>query len=274
MQQSRIFKKNLNNQKWINLMVPDKHILNGKRLAIRGKNLTQLDTSIFTIDLCLTSLEISPDYQSCLYYKLERLPSLIGNLIHLRELKLDSNDLTSIPSEMSNLINLERLSLSNNLLKSLPDSLSSLINLRSIHLAHNLFYCVPNCLTFLLGLYYLDLTSNKITKLDASLTRLKRNLTFISLFDNRLLELESWISDMNRLSELWLGQNMIRVLPYDLTKIVSLDWKENYHSIILEGNPLEIPPLEVCKQGFSSIKNWYDNSIYKESNSLTSNIDF
>lgn len=59
-----------NHNKWRNLIEADENYINGKKLSVRGKDLKTLDHGLFARDLHLTLLELSPDYQSCLNYKL------------------------------------------------------------------------------------------------------------------------------------------------------------------------------------------------------------
>jgi Leucine-rich repeat (LRR) protein len=254
-----------NNQKWTNLLEADENFPNGKKLAIRGKDLKSIDQDIFKIDLLLTKLELSPDYQSCLNYKLETVPRAIGNLAHLRELKLDTNELSSVPDELCKLINLERLSLSNNLLKSLPSSLKNLRMLKSLHLSSNFFTEMPSFIFSLDNLSYLDFTSNKLTKLDKNLIKLKKTLRFLSVYDNQIESIDPWIENMKNLDQFWFGRNKIRVIPVELTRIKNLDWQANYISITLDSNPIEKPPISVCRNGFQAIQNWYrENERWSE----------
>lgn len=263
------------NQKWINLMEPDENFrqhttdLNGstvtttttttggKRLCLRGRDLKPIDPEIFKLDLMLTSLELSPDYRSCLSHKLDAVPQAIGNLVHLRELKLDTNDLKSVPAELASLVHLERLSLSNNSLKSLPDELAKLKSLRSLHLANNAFEVMPACVFDMSSLAFLDMTSNKLTSLDKSLLRLSGSLLFLSVFDNYLTRIDGWIGRMTRLEQFWFGSNKLSRVPREMANLSKIDWKDDYLSIILDGNPIETPPICVCREGLEAIEKWY-----------------
>ena len=57
------------------------------------------------------------------------MPATIGNLINLRELYLQHNQLSSLPATIGNLINLRELCLHNNQLSSLP---SEILNIKKI----------------------------------------------------------------------------------------------------------------------------------------------
>jgi len=139
---SLIIKKPTNNHihKWKHLLEADENFYGGKKLRVTGKDLSKLDKDIFRLKILLTRLDLSPDYQSCLNYRLGTLPKNIGNLIHLRELKLDTNDLRELPDEIGKLHSLERLSLSNNFLSNLPDSIVNMKNLKCLHLTNNVSF--------------------------------------------------------------------------------------------------------------------------------------
>lgn len=261
------------NHKWINLMEPDEYfrydaitggsLLVGKRLCLRGRDLKPIDPDIFKLDLMLTSLELSPDYRSCLSHKIDVIPQAIGNLVHLRELKLDTNDLKCVPAELANLVHLERLSLSNNSLKTLPDELGQLKSLRSLHLAKNMFEVMPVCVFEMTSLAFLDMTSNKLTSLDISLVRINGSLVFLSVFDNYLTSLDAWIGKLVNLEQFWFGCNKLSQVPRELTYLTKIDWKDDYLSIILDGNPIDTPPMSVCRDGLEAIDKWYmENSTH------------
>jgi Leucine-rich repeat (LRR) protein len=239
----------------------DENFKNGKRLLIRGKDLKQLNENIFksNSDIFLTGLEISPDRQSCLDYRLEKLPKNINLFKNLRELKLDTNDLSELPLQIGELNRLERLSLSNNNFKSLPEqSFSKLLSLKSLHLSNNKFDAIPSCLFLLKSLEFLDLTSNEIKKIDKNISKLQNTLKVLMLYDNMIEELTN-IHELRVLEVLWIGKNKVKCLPLNLTSVKSLDWKNMYLPLILDNNPLSEPPINVSKLGFDAIKNWYND---------------
>lgn len=234
---------------------------NGKKLIIRGKDLQYLDEDIFQLKSSsrLTCLELSPDRQACLNYKLDKLPSNINLFINLRELQLDTNNLSELPQQIGELKSLERLGLSNNSLKTLPDdTFSKLLNLKSLHLANNKFESIPSCIYGLKSLEFLDLTSNMIRKLDKNILKLKNTIRVLIFYDNKINEIGSWIDGLTLLEVIWLGSNRLKQLPMNIINIKNLDWKSKYLPLILDNNPLNEPPLVVCKCGFEAMKIWYD----------------
>uniref|UniRef100_A0A8B9S659 Uncharacterized protein n=1 Tax=Apteryx owenii TaxID=8824 RepID=A0A8B9S659_APTOW len=107
-----------------------------KKLKISGRELASVPTQLFGMDQ-LQVLEMSPERQSCLRYRMELLPREISRLKNLTLLYMDSNNLKKIPAEIGTLSHLERLTLSNNSLSSLPPEIGALQRLRSLHLANN-----------------------------------------------------------------------------------------------------------------------------------------
>lgn len=237
-----------------------------KMIMSKGKDLKFLNEDSFkTFSFnsesgVYSSLDLSPDHQSGLNFKIEKIPKNINLMINLKELKLDTNDLRVLPSEIGDLVHLERLSLSNNNLNTLPDTLGNMINIQSIHLANNKFKKIPNCIFNMKKLIFLDFTSNEIVEIDRNLRNLKNTLKRLSFYGNKIRLLPDWIDEISNLEELWIGNNLLTEVPLSLTNIKNLDWSHNYISLILDENPIEKPPLKICKKGFSAIKQWYNKN--------------
>jgi Leucine-rich repeat (LRR) protein len=237
-----------------------------KMIMSKGKDLKFLNEDSFKTFSCnsessmYSSLDLSPDHQSGLNFKIEKIPKNISLLKNLKELKLDTNDLRVLAPEIGDLLQLERLSLSNNNLTMLPDTLGNMINLQSLHLANNKFKKIPHCIFNMHKLVFLDLTSNNIIEIDRNIKNLKYSLKRLSFYGNQIQVLSDWIDDLSNLEELWLGNNKLTTIPLSITNIKSLDWSHNYISVILDENPIEKPPLRVCRKGFSAIKHWYNKN--------------
>ena len=82
-------------------------------------------------------LDLGPEREACIDFHLNRVPPQLGNLINLRVLMLDTNQLSELPPEISRLQHLQRLSVSNNHLRCLPETISNLKHLESVHAANN-----------------------------------------------------------------------------------------------------------------------------------------
>ena len=233
----------------------DPHFRGLKKLRMRGKELQDLPMAMFGI-LELEVLDLSPNRESCLDYRMTSVPPQISKLVNLRVLMLDTNDLYSLPKEISLLLNLERLSLSNNHLTSLPPGFQRLNKLRSLHAANNNFETLPLEICELPSLEFLDLSDNVLINLPEQIGNIKTLSTLLLLY-NKLIKLPDSICALSELECLWLGGNKLKELPRDFGKLSRLHWGAHYTSSILEGNPLTFPPIEVCRLGPKAIDTYF-----------------
>nr|XP_013816914.1 PREDICTED: leucine-rich repeat and IQ domain-containing protein 4-like [Apteryx mantelli mantelli] len=228
-----------------------------KKLKISGRELASVPTQLFGMDQ-LQVLEMSPERQSCLRYRMELLPREISRLKNLTLLYMDSNNLKKIPAEIGTLSHLERLTLSNNSLSSLPPEIGALQRLRSLHLANNSLTELPAPLCQLRSLTFLDLSDNRIGTIPPGIRHLEKLETLLLLF-NSLGNLPGDVCVLRNLHTLWLGNNHLRSLPANFGDLVNLDWGYNYCSCNFEGNPLESPPPEVCSRGPEQIRDYFSS---------------
>ncbi|XP_066272806.1 malignant fibrous histiocytoma-amplified sequence 1-like [Branchiostoma lanceolatum] len=227
-----------------------------KKLKLVGKDLSGgLPYDLFDLSE-LEILELSPERQSCLLYRLEKLPKEIGRLVNLKVLMLDTNELRELPAELSNLRHLERLALSNNRLKTLPHDFSDLQSLQSLHLVNNQFEEFPLEVCYLESLTFLDVSDNKLTALPKEVSYMGRLETFL-LFFNEIRSLPDNICKMKSLKTLWLGKNKLTALPKHFGRLKQLDWGYRQHSSNIDGNPLRKPPLEICRRGPLDIARYF-----------------
>lgn len=222
-----------------------------KKLKVRGRDLVHLSSAVFHL-MELEVLDLSPEREACLDYKLTSVPPGIGRLVNLTTLMLDTNDLVELPAEIALLQSLERVALSNNRLSSLPPEFKNLKHLRSVHMANNQFQEFPPQLLNIQTLEFLDMSDNKLKVLPVQISQLK-NLQSLLLFINELTKLPDSLCSMTELRCLWVGNNKLRALPRNFGQLVNLDWGHRYTSTILEGNPLIHPPLEICRMGPQAI---------------------
>ncbi|BFZ16431.1 hypothetical protein BsWGS_19470 [Bradybaena similaris] len=223
-----------------------------KKLKIQGRDLMHLPKAIFKL-MELEVLDLSPEREACLDFKLSSLPAEIGKLLNLTTLLLDTNELLQVPVEITLLTNLERLTLSNNHLSELPNGMRRLKKLTSLHLANNKFSKFPAEVCEITTLVFLDFSDNLLRTLPSAISKLT-NLETLLLFINQLTRLPDSIVDLTNLRCLWLGNNHIRALPKGFGRLEKLDWKERYTSSTLDGNPLDNPPLEICRMGPEAIE--------------------
>ncbi|XP_018654938.1 putative leucine-rich repeat-containing protein [Schistosoma mansoni] len=195
-----------------------------KRLKLQGKDLENVPAELFMLRE-LQVLDMSPERQPSLTYKLLELPSDIGYLINLRILILDTNELHSLPSEIGSLTQLEKLSASNNQLK--------------------------------------NLSSNHLEMLPSSITDLI-NLESLLLFDNRLISLPEDIGELRNIRCLWLGDNKLESLPQSIVELRGLIWSPLLSpSTTVGGNPLRDPPIKVCSAGLEELDRYFGVEIIK-----------
>ena len=226
------------------------------KLKLNGRNLNNPPPELFTI-LDLELLDLSPERKSSINYKLQYVPPAISNLINLRVLVLDTNELQVIPVEVTLLVNLERICISNNRLDSLPAGFERLVKMKSLHVANNCFTTIPACVCKLTALEFMDFSDNSITVIPGNIMKLT-NLTTLMLVMNRLTEIPDCMCDMTHLRSLWVGGNRIAKLPPNFGRLKYLDWGESHtSSLAVGGNPLVHPPVEICTKGVSAINVYF-----------------
>uniref|UniRef100_A0A452IVH5 Disease resistance R13L4/SHOC-2-like LRR domain-containing protein n=1 Tax=Gopherus agassizii TaxID=38772 RepID=A0A452IVH5_9SAUR len=168
---------------WKYLTEHDPKFEGQRKLKIEGKELVSVPLRVFGLE-GLQVLEMSPERESCLRYRMELIPREISHLRSLTLLYMDSNNLKEIPAEIGTLSNLERLTLSNNHLTSLPPEIGGLEKLHSLHLANNNFTELPAQVCQLRQLTFLDFSDNQISTLLPGIHHLQKLETLLLLFNS------------------------------------------------------------------------------------------
>ncbi|UJR30755.1 hypothetical protein I4U23_018275 [Adineta vaga] len=227
-----------------------------KKLHIKGTDALAIPTELYEIT-DLDILDMTPESKSGMMYTLTRVPSNLSVLINLKYLHLDNNDIVSIPAEIAQLAHLEVFTASNNHIRTLPDQMRQLQRLQSCHLANNNIEEMPLCLCYLSkNLLFLDLSHNYLRELPSSIYHLTELRTFL-LLGNRLKSIPDSLCQLSKLETLWLGDNKLKELPKNFTQLKNLDWYHQWElSSNFEGNPLERPPIYVCRQGMEAIEKY------------------
>jgi hypothetical protein len=128
--------------------------------------------------------------------QLIRLPTALGQLLHLKELNLSDNRLTELPVNLGQLLHLKELNLSDNRLTELPANLGQLLHLKELNLSDNQLHQLPDRLRQLKNLRVLDLSRNDLTDLPEAFEELKR-LHILNLNHNQFEELPNWLRNTN-----------------------------------------------------------------------------
>uniref|UniRef100_A0A8C2EUI1 Leucine-rich repeats and calponin homology (CH) domain containing 3 n=1 Tax=Cyprinus carpio TaxID=7962 RepID=A0A8C2EUI1_CYPCA len=176
---------------------------------------------------------------------------------------LSRNRLTELPVEVCMFVSLENLNLYQNCLRSLPESLINLQSLTYLNISRNQLSSLPAHLCRL-PLKVLIACNNKLLSLPEDLGKL-RQLTELDVSCNEIQTLPPQIGQLEALHDLNIRRNHLVRLPPELAELplVRLDFSCNkvttipvcyrnlrhLQSIILDNNPLQSPPAQICIKG-------------------------
>ena len=152
------------------------------------------------------------------------IPPALGDLVNLRELRLDGNMLQGeIPSELGDLADLEEIRLRDNRLRGeIPPQLGNLSKLSVMDLARNdLSSTIPGELGNLTNLTQLSIWGNGLSgEIPPRLANLTR-LAVFSVGRNELTgEMPAWLGELTRLQTLFVGDNRLTgEIPDSLAKL-------------------------------------------------------
>lgn len=191
----------------------------------------------------LTSLDLSGN-------QLHKLPPEIDKLTGLTHLDLRDNRLSEIPPEISKLKRITILGLSGNQLTELPPEIGRLHSLTIMDLSFNRLQNLPPEFNTLTALIHLDLSDNHFAELPEELLSLT-GLSNLDLRGNRLEMLPQEVVHLTNLTTLDLSDNQLNGLPARIVDFPSLS------NLYLEDNPLTSPPLEIGRQGFPAVRQYF-----------------
>ena len=104
-----------------------------------------------------------------------------------------------------------------------------------------------------------------------SISKLQK-LESLLLFVNQLERLPDSICSLTNLHLLWLGNNRLRALPKRFGQLRNLDWGVRHTpSAVIDGNPIERPPMDICKKGIDAIAKYFANDISGNANNSSPN---
>uniref|UniRef100_UPI003AAAC4C5 DISP complex protein LRCH3 n=1 Tax=Centroberyx gerrardi TaxID=166262 RepID=UPI003AAAC4C5 len=197
--------------------------------------------------------------------KLKEFPRSAANhdLTDTTRADLSRNRLSELPVEVCMFVSLESLNLYQNCLRSLPDSLVNLQALTYLNISRNQLSVLPVVLCSL-PLKVLIACNNKLVSLPEELGQL-RQLTELDVSCNEIQTLPSQVGQLEVLRDLNIRRNHLARLPPELAELplVRLDFSCNkvtsipvcyrrltqLQTIILDNNPLQTPPAQICIKG-------------------------
>ncbi|OXB79840.1 UNVERIFIED_CONTAM: hypothetical protein H355_001002 [Colinus virginianus] len=176
---------------------------------------------------------------------------------------LSKNRLTEIPTELCHFVSLETLNLYHNCIKIIPDAIVNLQMLTYLNLSRNQLSSLPACLCGL-PLKVLIASNNKLGSLPEEIGQLK-HLMELDVSCNEITALPQQIGLLKSLKELNVRRNYLEVLPQELVQLplVKFDFSCNkvlvipicfrkmaqLQVLLLENNPLQSPPAQICTKG-------------------------
>ncbi|XP_035380993.1 DISP complex protein LRCH3 isoform X3 [Electrophorus electricus] len=197
--------------------------------------------------------------------KLKEFPrsAAIHDLTDTTRADLSRNRLSELPVEVCMYVSLENLNLYQNCLRSLPESLINLQALTYLNISRNQLCTLPAHVCSL-PLKVLIACNNKLVSLPEELGHL-RQLTELDVSCNEIQTLPSQVGQLEALRDLNIRRNHLVRLPPELAELplVRLDFSCNkvtvipvcyrnlrhLQSMVLDNNPLQSPPAQICIKG-------------------------
>ncbi|XP_026502796.2 leucine-rich repeat and calponin homology domain-containing protein 3-like, partial [Terrapene carolina triunguis] len=176
---------------------------------------------------------------------------------------LSRNRFAEVPEDACHLVSLEGLSLYHNCLRTIPPAIANLQSLTYLNLSRNQLTSLPPCLCRL-PLKVLVASNNKLGSLPDETGSLS-NLRQLDVSCNELQSLPASMGRLGSLRDLNVRRNQLTALPEELSELplVRLDFSCNrvaripvcyrhlrhLQTILLDNNPLQSPPAQICLKG-------------------------
>nr|XP_033814006.1 DISP complex protein LRCH3 isoform X2 [Geotrypetes seraphini] len=176
---------------------------------------------------------------------------------------LSRNRLTEIPMEVCHYISLEILNLYQNCMRCIPEAILNLQALTFLNISRNQLSTLPVHVCSL-PLKVLIASNNKLVSLPEEIAQLQQ-LTELDVSCNEIQTIPPQIGNLESLRDLNVRRNHLVCLPEELSELplVRLDFScnkimtipvcfRNLHhlqTIILDNNPLQSPPAQICIKG-------------------------
>nr|XP_033780931.1 leucine-rich repeat and calponin homology domain-containing protein 4 isoform X2 [Geotrypetes seraphini] len=197
--------------------------------------------------------------------KLKEFPRGARNydLSDITQADLSKNRFAEIPEDACHLISLESLSLYHNCLRSIPLAITNLQTLAYLNISRNQLSLLPPYICHL-PLKVLIVGNNKLVSLPDNIGML-RSLRQLDVSCNELQSLPTHLGKLESLRHLNVRRNQLTSLPEELSELplVHLDVSCNrimkipvcyrhlrlLQSVLLDNNPLQFPPAQICLKG-------------------------
>ncbi|XP_058151637.1 DISP complex protein LRCH3 isoform X2 [Dasypus novemcinctus] len=176
---------------------------------------------------------------------------------------LSRNRLSEIPIEACHFVSLENLNLYQNCIRYIPEGILNLQALTFLNISRNQLSTLPVHLCNL-PLKVLIASNNKLVSLPEEIGHL-RHLTELDVSCNEIQTIPSQIGNLEALRDLNIRRNHLIRLPEELAELplIKLDFSCNkittipvcyrnlrhLQMIILDNNPLQTPPAQICIKG-------------------------
>jgi len=229
---------------------------NLNRIDLSGLNLKSIPPQLFELNH-LTKIKLSDN-------DLSEVSNRITELDKISEIDLSNNQFTVFPQVITDLDGLSRVRMKKNRITRIPDCIGKINNilLTEIDFSYNLIEDISESIGNLSYLTYAKFSNNRLSVLPKGFTKL-RNLILLDLRDNILIDIPEFLFYIKNL-EVILYENNIK--SYKL--IGSLERTEEIistnRSILVGGNPIEKPPLEVINLGKIAAKNYFKELSWGE----------
>ncbi|CAB1348458.1 unnamed protein product [Coregonus sp. 'balchen'] len=154
------------------------------------------------------------------------------------------------------------LDLSRNRLPELPVEVCMFVSLEHLNLYQNCLRSLPESLLNLQALTYLNISRNQLSTLPSPVCSLP--LKVLIACNNKLVSLPEELGQLRQLTELDVSCNEIQTLPPQVTSIpVCYRNLRHLQNIVLDNNPLQNPPAQICIKGMIHIFKYLNNEASK-----------
>ncbi|KAG9343271.1 hypothetical protein JZ751_014252 [Albula glossodonta] len=167
-------------------------------------------------------------------------------------LNLSGRKLKEFPRSAANhdLSDTTRADLSRNRLGELPVEVCMFVSLENLNLYQNCLRSLPESLINLQALTYLNISRNQLSSVPAHVCSLP--LKVLIACNNKLVSLPEELGQLRQLTELLAELPLVR-LDFSCNKVTSIPvcYRNLRHlqSIMLDNNPLQSPPAQICIKG-------------------------